>query len=191
MIKATNTCLLATAALSACMASPTPPTVTSSQVDRAFDEAERISFLPETNVNDLPTGTVSYEGQIGANVQGNAVGSILADMNMIVGFSSNDITGNVTNINLIDPDGTPNQQLTGTLQISGIENSGDLDAVAAGEITGVDTDGFAVDSQMNLNLEGAVYDDAGTGDAVFGTVEGEANGDFFLDVDGVFFGTDD
>lgn len=191
MKKTTSTCLLVIAALSGCVSTPTPPTVTSFEVDQAFDEAERISLLPETSGSDIPTGMVSYDGQIGADVQGDAVGSILADMTMIVGFSSNDITGNVTNMNLIDLDGTPNQQLTGTLQISGIESNGSLDAAAAGEITGVDVDGFEVDSQMNLVLEGAVYDDSGTADAVFGSAEGEANGDFYLDVDGVFFGTAD
>jgi hypothetical protein len=122
-------------------------------------------------------------------VGGSAQGSILADMSMIVGFSSNEIAGSVTNINLIDPNGVPNQQLGGTLLINGVENNGNLDAIAAGQITGVDVDGFEVDSQMNLNLEGAVYDDFGQGDAVFGEVSGEANGEFDLVVDGVFFGT--
>lgn len=189
MLRVTG-CLLVLAALSAC-ASPTPPTVSERDVDRAFAEAQRISRLDETAVSDLPTGSVTYDGQIGANVTGDANGSILADMTMIVGFGSNDIAGSVTNINLIDPDGTPNQQLGGTLNIDGVEDRGNLDAVATGEITGVDVDGFVVDSQVNLNLDGAVYDDLIEGDAVYGTAEGEANGEFNLDIDGVFFGTED
>jgi len=182
--------LLVLAALSACAESPTPPTVSERDVDRAFAEANRISELPQTSVNNLPSGSVTYDGQIGANVTGDANGSILADMTMIVGFDSNDIAGNVTNINLIDRDGTPNQQLGGTLRINGIENDGNLDAVAAGQITGVDVDGFEVDSQVDLDLNGAVYDDFVEGDTVFGEVVGEANGDFDLEIDGVFFGTE-
>jgi hypothetical protein len=189
LIKHTTASLMALAALSAC-ATPNPPTVTAGDVDRAFAQAQRISVLPETNVSDLPTGTVTYDGQIGANVRGDAQGSILADMTMIVGFSNNNISGNVNNINLIDPDGTPNQRLDGTLQIAGVESSGNLDAVASGEVTGVDVDGFVVDSQMNLDLNGAVHNDLINGDAIYGTAEGEANGDFYLDIDGVFFGTE-
>ena len=180
--------LLALAALSACAATPTPPTVTENDVDRAFAEARRISNLDQTSIAELPTGSVTYDGQIGANVRGDANGSILGDMTMIVGFASNSIGGNVTNINLIDPDGTPNQQLGGSLQINGVENAGDLSAVASGEITGVDVDGFEVDTQMDLDLDGAVYDDLINGDAVFGTATGEARGEFDMNIDGVFFG---
>ena len=188
MIRPVSASLILMTAVSAC-ATPTPPTVTAADVDRAMAEANRISVLPETSIVDLPTGSVTYEGQLGADVSGDAQGDILADMTMIVGFASNDISGNVTNINLIDPNGIPNQQLGGTLQITGIENNGNLNATAAGQITGVDNDGFVVDSQMDLGLVGAVHDDLDEGDAVFGSVDGEANGDFFLDVDGVFFGT--
>ncbi|WP_341368331.1 hypothetical protein [Yoonia sp. BS5-3] len=188
MMKPISASLIVMASLSAC-ATPTPPTVTASDVDDAFDEATRISALPQTAIADLPTGSVTYNGQIGANVSGDAQGSILADMTMIVGFSSNDIDGNVSNINLINPDGTPDQLLTGTLQMSGIESNGDLDATASGTVQGVDNSGFVVNSDMNIVLDGAVYDDTGQGDAVYGSAEGAANGDFLLDIDGVFFGT--
>lgn len=187
MIRIT-TSLLTLATLAACVA-PNEPTVTARDVERAFAEAQAISNLPQTRFTDLPTGNVTYNGKLGANVRGDANGSILGDMTMNVGFASNDIGGSVTNINLIDADGTPNQRFDGRLQIDGVENSGSLDAFAFGRITGVDVDNVRVDSDVLLTLDGNVYDDIGRGDAVFGSATGDAVGDFYLDIDGVFFGT--
>ncbi|MEL6841191.1 MAG: hypothetical protein AAFP85_18045 [Pseudomonadota bacterium] len=174
--------------LSACAADPNPPTVSRSDVDRAYAEAQRIERLPETSLIELPTGTVTYDGQIGANVSGDANGDILADMTMIVGFGSGDVDGTVDNINLIDPDGTPNQRFDGDLDIDGNVRNGEINADAEGEITGVDVDGFVVDSRMELNLDGTVRDDVINGDTVFGDAEGTARGDFDMNIDGVFFG---
>ncbi len=185
------TSLFALAALSACAATPNDPTISAFDVDRAFDEAQRISDLPLTRTANLPTGGVTYRGQLGADVRGDAQGSILGDMTMRVDFADSDVDGNVTNINLIDPNGMPNQRFDGSLNIDGAQNSGRIEAFASGEITGVDNDGFEVDSQMLLTLDGDVYDDLGGGDAVFGSAEGTARGDFDMDVDGVFFGTSD
>ena len=185
------TSLFALAALSACAATPNDPTISAFDVDRAFDEAQRISDLPPTRTANLPTGGVTYRGQLGADVSGDAQGSILGDMTMRVDFADSDVDGSVTNINLIDPNGMPNQRFDGSLNIDGAQNSGRIDAFASGEITGVDNDGFEVDSQMLLTLNGDVYDDFGGGDAVFGSAEGTARGDFDMDVDGVFFGTSD
>ena len=182
--------LIALTALSACV-SPNEPTVTASDVDRAFDEATAISNAPLTSTANLPSGSVTYVGRLGADVQGDANGSILGDMTMQVDFADNDIDGSITNINLIDPNGTPNQRFDGRLAIDGVENSGRLDAFASGEITGVDNDGFEVDSQVLLTLDGDVYDDFDTGDAVFGTADGQARGEFDMDIEGVFYGTAD
>ncbi len=181
--------MIALAALAACATDPNPPTVSENDVDRAFAEASRISRLPETSLTELPTGTVTYDGQIGADIRGDANGSILADMTMVVGFASNDISGDVTNINLIDPDGTPNQELGGRLEINGVERGGSLDATAHGDITHVDANGFEEDAQMNLNLNGEVHNDVINGDAIFGNAIGDARGEFDIDIDGVFFGT--
>lgn len=182
--------LIAIASLSACV-SPNEPTVTSADVDRAFDEAVAISNAPLTSTANLPTGNVTYRGKLGADVRGDANGSILGDMTMRVDFADNDIGGSVSNINLIDPNGTPNQRFDGSLNIDGVENSGRLDAFATGEITGVDNDGFEVDSQVLLTLDGDVYDDFGRGDAVYGAADGQARGEFNMDIEGVFFGTTD
>ena len=185
--------LLAGFALTACntTTAANTPTVSSSDVDRAYEEAFAISNLPLTATPDLPRGTVTYRGQLGADVSGDANGSILGDMRMDVGFATNDIGGTISNINLIDADGTPNQRFDGSLNIDGVESSGRLDAFASGDITGVNNSGLEVDSQMLLILEGDVYNDFSNGDAVFGTARGDAVGDFDMSVDGVFFGTAD
>lgn len=178
--------LLATAA--AC-ATPNPPTVSAADVDRAYAEARYISNLPFTATDQLPTGDTTYRGQLGADVAGDLEGSILGDMTMHVDFARNDVGGSVTNINLIDPDGRPNQRLDGSLGIDGFESAGRIDAFAAGEVTAVDEAGFLQDSDVLLILEGDVFDDRGRGDAVFGSATGNGTGDLDIDIDGVFFGT--
>ena len=177
------------AALAACAATPNDPTVSALDVDIAMFEARRISELPVTNPIDLPSGGVTYRGQLGADVSGDAQGSILGDMIMLVDFGDNDIAGNVTNINLIDPNGEPNQRFDGDLQIAGTETGGGLDAFASGQISGVDNEGYTVASRMVLILDGDVYNDTREGDAVFGSATGTSTGDFNMNVDGVFFGT--
>lgn len=190
MTKPSSLLPIALCTLAACTTSPNPPTVSGADVDRAFDEAERIQDLPRTIATELPTGTVTYDGQIGADVRGDANGDILADMTMTIGFATGSISGNVDNINLIDPDGTPSQRFDGDLNIDGIVNSsGDILADAEGEITGVDVDGFVVESDVQIDLDGTVRNDLINGDAVFGDADGTARGDFDLDIDGVFFGT--
>ncbi len=180
--------LLALAVLSAC-AKANPPTVSTSDVDHAYTEADAISRLHLTSTDELPTGSVTYRGQLGADVRGDAIGSILGDMTMDVDFARNDVDGAITNINLIDLDSTPNQRFDGELDVFGTENSGRINAFASGEITGVDNDGFEVHSQLRLDLNGDIHDDVGQGDAVYGTADGAATGDFYMDVNGVFFGT--
>ncbi len=189
MIRIT-TSLIALAALSAC-GTPNPPTVSAADVGRSFEEARAIGGLPFTDTQDLPTGNVTYNGKLGADVSGDLDGSIISDMTMIVGFNDQSIGGSVTNINLIDPDGRPNQRFDGALDIAGVEDSGRLSAFASGDISGVDDDGFYVDSNLLLTLQGDVVDDIGRGDAVFGSARGDGVGDLEFNVDGVFFGTED
>lgn len=175
--------------MAACTISePNAPTVSARDVDQAYENAVRASRLPVTNTFDLPTGTVTYDGQIGADVTGEALGSVLADMRMVVDFRDNDIGGDVTNINLIDQNGNPDQRFDGSLTISGFENNGDLDAGARGQIGAVDVNGNALDAEMFLDLEGTVRNDRFYGDTVYGSATGDVRGDFNLDVDGVFYG---
>lgn len=191
--------LLAALALSACAATSTPvstpqvspfaPTVSSGDVTRAFDNAAAASGLPQTTFGNLPTGSATYTGQLGADVSGDATGSILGDLTMNVGFGSNTVRGDIDNINLIDEDGTPNQRLDGRLLIDGVETAGQLDAFASGDLTGVDVNGRELDTQMLLILDGQVRDDVRRGDAVYGVASGSAEGEFDLDVEGVFYGS--
>ncbi len=167
---------------------PNPPSVSARDVDLAFANAARASTLPVADTFDLPTGTVTYDGQIGADVNGDTLGSVLADMRMVVDFRDNDIGGDVTNINLIDQNGIPNQRFDGSLTISGFENNGDLDAGASGRIGAVDVNGNALDADMFLDLEGTVRNDRSFGDTVYGSATGDVRGDFNLDVEGVFYG---
>ena len=180
---------VAAALMLAACASPTPPTIGQGDVDRAFAEAARMSRLPETRIFDLPTGSATYTGQLGADVAGDLQGSILGDMAMTVGFSANRVSGAVTNINLIDTAGQPDQLLDGSLAISGFEDQGDILAGAAGQLAGVEPGGAAFTTDVNLAMQGSVRDDFGRGDAVFGTATGNGSGDVDLSFDGVFFGT--
>lgn len=186
----TTATLISFAALTACN-TPNPPTVSAADVDRAFAEARTISNLPFTDTNNLPTGTVTYVGKIGADVSGDYNGSILGDMRMNIDFADSDVGGDVTNINLIGADGRPDQRFDGSLDIDGVADSGRIDAFASGDITAVNDIGLFVDSNVLLRLDGDVYDDFAGGDAVFGTVKGDAEGEFDLNIDGVFFGTSD
>lgn len=190
-----TTSLFALAALSACAVGESrfdsSPTVSATDVESAFAEADAISRAPLTTLGNLPTGSVNYRGKLGADVSGDANGSILGDLDMNVSFADNTVGGDVTNINLIDPDGTPNQRFEGRLLLDGVETDGQIDSFASGNLTGEDVRGDRVDTQMLLILDGQVRDDFGRGDAVYGSASGKAEGDFNMDVEGVFYGSRD
>lgn len=188
-MKSAHLSLVALALTAAC-ATPNAPSVTSADVDRAFAEATYLSSLPATDPHDLPTGSVTYDGQIGADVGGGTQGQMLADMTMNVRFDSHTIGGTVSNINLLDTTGLPEQRLDGTLAIAGSENAGELNSTAAGKVAGVDGGGQVIDADMVLDLRGAVINDQWYGDAVYGSATGSTTGDVALDLNGVFFGTE-
>ena len=185
---------LATLALVAACETPNAPSVSATDVGRAFAEAEAISRLQFTDSIDLPTGATTYNGQFGANVRGDVDGSLLGDMRMEVAFADDGMSGDITNINLIDPDGRPNQRLDGKLDITGLQEAGRLDGFASGDLRGVDQGSF-VDTNVLLVLDGDVFNDRGLGDAVFGSATGDGIGqdpdDWDIEIDGVFFGTAD
>lgn len=188
--------LITLIAISACSVSdvsntPNPPTVSSADVRDAFAEAAAISTAPQTSFGNLPTGSVTYTGHLGADVRGDVNGSILGDLNMNVGFASNTVGGDVSNINLIDTNGVPNQRFDGRLNLDGVETAGQLDAFASGNLSAVNNNGTEVDTQMLLILDGQVRDDFGRGDAVYGVASGQAEGDIDFDVEGVFYGSRD
>ncbi|MBE0414450.1 hypothetical protein [Yoonia sp.] len=181
---------VATLVLMGACAAPTPPSISQTDLNVAFAEATRISALPATSYYDLPTGSVTYDGQIGANVTGDAQGQMLADMTMVVRFDSNAMGGTVSNMNLMDTAGLPEQRLDGKLTIAGFESAGTLGGVAAGQISGVNSGGRDFDADMVLDLSGSVVNDRWYGDAVYGSATGATTGDVNLGVTGVFFGTE-
>jgi len=174
-------------ALAAC-ASPSSPTESEVDVDRAFLDTLDASELPITPIENLPAGTITYDGNIGADLQGDSAGSLLGDLTLRVDFDDNRIGGNIRNLNLIDQSGEPDQLLEGRLQIDGFENDGRLNAGAGGQLTAVSIDGQELDADLDLDLRGTVRDDQINGDAVFGTATGTATGDFNLLIDGAFAG---
>ena len=168
--------------MAGCMG-PTPPSITDQDISRALNEAGRISRLPHTRIADLPMGNVTYRGQLGADIGGDLRGSILGDMTMVVGFGTNTVGGTVTNLNLIDTNGRPEQALAGDLAIGGFHRSGAIRAGADGRISGA-----GISSDVRLDLNGSIRDDRGRGDAIFGTVTGQGIGETNLWLDGVFTG---
>ena len=179
--------LTALAATAACV-SPAAPTISASDVDRAYAEARSISGLPFTPTESLPRGSVTYRGQLGADVSGDVEGAILGDMRMTVRFADDVVGGDVSNINLIDESGRPDQRLDGALLIDGYESAGRIDAFASGNLQAVDDSGQIADSDVLLILDGDVHSDRYNGDAVFGSATGSGTGDLEMDIDGVFFG---
>ena len=186
-----TTATLSTLALAAACATPNPPTVSATDVTRAYVQAAEIRDLPFTSTQDLPTGSVNYQGKLGADVSGDANGSILGDLSMDVNFGTNNVTGDVTNINLIDTAGRPDQRFGGQLDIEGAESGGRIDGFAFGDLEAVTSNGSAVETNVLLTLDGDIYSDIGDGDAVFGSARGDAIGEIDFNIDGVFFGTAD
>lgn len=180
-------------ALAACLmlaacSTPSEPTINDRDIARALGEAARISRLPETRSANLPFGSATYKGQVGADLSGDLQGNLLGDMAMVVAFDRNTVQGSISNLNLIDRAGRPEQALDGNLAISGFENQGDILARAEGEVGGVQSGGTPFSTDVNLNMAGTIRDDRGAGDAIFGAVNGTGVGDVNLGIDGVFFG---
>lgn len=145
----------------------------------AFDaDVSRLAAAPRTPVTLLPTGTVTYTGQIGSNMtlDGQSGYGLLGDMQMAVGFGgSRQIDGAVTDINLLQ-NGTPIQEFGGSLDIDGDQASGKLRADADGILSLRDQFGTLSRTNMALQLDGVVVDDVFRGDAVEGAVTGFGDG---------------
>ena len=188
MLQITAACSIA--ALSACD-TPTPPTITQADVLAAQTEVTRVGALSITANADLPPGSATYAGQLGAVVTGDEDGSILGDMSIIVAFDTGTIGGTVDNINIIDDDGIPNQLLGGNLTIAGSESNGSLSATASGSLTAVGDISIRGSSDVTLAMLGDTRTDVTNGDTVSGVITGGfSSGDFELTAtSGSFYGT--
>ena len=134
-------------------------------------------------------GSASFVGHAGAEISGDADGSVVGDMVMNANFAGNTIDGTIDNLNVVDFDGIPEQLLGGSLTISGAETDGALTATASGNLTAVGEESVRGTSYVTLNMVGDVRIDTSNGDTVVGTVSGSGNGDFDLTIyDGGFFG---
>lgn len=174
--------------LAACEA--TPPSINRGDIADFNTRAETARALPVTTIADLPAGTVSYFGAFGSNADVEGVGdAMIGEMDMRVNFANQDIGGRLFNINLIEG-GTPQQRMSGELELDGRAINGRIDATAEGQLTRVDV-GKTDYADVVLNLDGSVRNDVFVGDAVAGRVSGYGDGsfDFVLDGRGSFYGS--
>ena len=188
--------LIPLAVLAAC-ASPTPPSITTDDIDVAIAENDRIDALPDAAMAMLPTTSASYTGNFGSDnltIDGDGGYGVLGDMVMTIDFGgSNDISGTVSNLNLIE-DGVLDQLLGGELDISGTTAAGALAATADGTLDAVGDDlPFRGTTDVSFVMTGTTKED-GSDTAVSGTWTGGStslNDDFFVVGTGTFFGTED
>lgn len=176
------------------------PNVTRADIAAFDDQVRDLNRAPLTSVAALPTGTVTYDGQVGSNIRldGQDGYGMLGDMRMRVGFASGDVDGSVTNINLLE-NGTAIQRFGGQLVIDGAEFAGRIEADADGILSLVTADGTRQRTNMALDLSGDVVNDVFVGDAVVGSVTGFGDGyqltgetfNVLLDNGGSFVGTVD
>jgi len=180
--------ILTVGSLAAC-ASPTPPSISSQDVESRFAEFERVNMLPRTSIDNLPTGTASFVGSAGGRASGDADGAVIGDMVMNVNFDGNTIDGLINNLNLLDENDVPEQLLGGDLTLSGSEADGVLRAIASGQLTAVGEERIRGSANVTLNLNGNVVTDTTEGDSVTGTVSGRAGGNFDITIsDENFYG---
>lgn len=184
------------AALAAC-ASPTPPSVSATDIAAADAERQRISLLPDVAGTDLPTSSVDYSGNFLSNnlmIDGEGGYGVLGDLAMTIDFGgSNRVSGSVRNLNLTER-GAPDQLLGGRLDIRGSSSGGDIVARASGELDAVsDLLPFRGTTNVEFAMTGGTRQD-GNDTAVFGTWVGASTSvddDFFVTGSGTFFGTED
>lgn len=153
------------------------PNVTRADV-RAFDDTvQDLRLAPRTSPTALPTGTVTYNGQVGSNIRLNGQDGfgMLGDMRMRVDFDDGDVGGTIRNINLLE-DGTPVQRFGGQLQIDGSEFAGRVVADADGILSLVMEDGSLHRTNMAIDLTGDVVSDVFVGDAIVGSATGFGDG---------------
>lgn len=182
--------------LAAC-ATPTPPSITTADIQAAEDEFDRVSTLPLLAPVDRPVGTVAYTGKMGGDltIDGEGGYSMLADMTMQVNYGlSGSVGGTVGNINLIE-DGIPNQRLGGSLDIAGSSTGTTFSSTAEGKITAVPDDvPFRGASEVRFSMTGNMRQDgpdtALVGSWAGGSVE-PATDDFDVSGSGNFFATAD
>jgi hypothetical protein len=148
---------------------------------------------PVTPVAALPTsGSANYDGVLAGTVAGDFVGSMYANLAMSIDFGSGDVTGEVSNADLLDDFGNIVQNLDGTLDVDGENADGVVTAQATGTLSGASGGLVSGSTVADFDLSGTVRTDVTDADTVYGTVTGGTVGDFDLDLsNGEFSGTTD
>jgi hypothetical protein len=196
---------LTTPFLSACD-DPLPPTAGIASYNAARANYNAFSALPASTLPSTGSGTYTGKMSADANVDFKTGYAIVGDLELEIDFaeSSDNISGTIDNINLIDRSTTNNsQQFTGadtetpgSLTISGTEVNGSLSATATGSLSAViDGPTVATTAVMNLQLTGNTRTDTTTADTVTGTITGGGSGTTFngMDVEisnGSFYGNE-
>lgn len=173
--------------LSAC-AVPEDATVNRADLRADTADIDRARFLERTLTEQIPTGSASYHGvfQSDAIVNGQEDYIVSGDLALAVDFQNdirrtdNDVTGRISNVNLIDNanDGFDDQRLTGDLDIAGRTTNGQLDARAIGVLGAVLSDTpFTETATWDLDLDGDFRSDFENADVVTGRVLGGTTGD--------------
>lgn len=131
--------------LSAC-AKATPPTKTIEDLGDVIDVFDDAQGLTATTTAAMPTtGSATYTGNM--STTSSTSDGLIGDMVMDADFSSGDVTGTISNLNLLadstdlggDQGDVASQLLGGQLTINGTITGASLDGTANGDLTGVAT----------------------------------------------------
>ncbi len=164
-----------TSAVGAC-STPLPPTYTAADVVTSNFTYTTAAALPITSIANMPNSSI---GRFAGTLQGDvsSTGTIIGDLAMDVNFSSGQITGNATSINLLDTNKpSRNQTLRGSLDISGVVIANGMTATATGRLTG-SYFGFSGSANFNLGLAGSFRTQSAPADTIAGTANGTGTGD--------------
>lgn len=167
---------LALTLLSGCLGTENPDFNQQALDGLAF--VNQLETLPETQPEDLPTGTVAYDGVVSLTYDAplsnsNPGTDLFADMTLTADFDTNDIAGEITSFN------SPQGNVAGTVDVT--------DGAIAGSLMQANAIGTVVDGDNSIDLD---LDVAGqfrgtTGTAITGVIsgtytpEGGSEGDVF------------
>lgn len=151
--------------------------------------AESATATPVGSLPSGASGSVSYDGAIAAATSGDYDGTLYAAMSMDVDFAGGGITGTVSNAVLFnDTTSKIDQNLSGTLTLTGNEALGGVAMTATGTLTGVGAVSGA--GTVGLVMTGNVRTDLATADTVYGTFADTTISGLGLDLtQGEFYGT--
>lgn len=153
--------------------SPLPPTATKLEIEQSAARYKDFLDLPVTEA--LPvSGVATYNGHFG-RFEGKKTGSYTAygDMVLSVDFAAATVSGELSRINSVKPNGTPDQTLSGSLPVDGSLTETGFKASAEGELSGVGVLPIRFGLNARLELTGEFRDQKAIADTVTGTISGK------------------